>query len=129
MRINKISVVFFVISVIFVILSFISINIYNDVKEMIILRDNEIINGLQVIVGDIKDNVTVESAIKVKVFSQKIMNMDVSFYKNNTNLSDYSIRMSDLSSDILKNINNEDLLVKLILEYENMLNAVSNILK
>lgn len=127
MRTNKFTAVFVFLSVILFILSFMSIRVYNGIKEMIILRDTEIIDKLQIVVGDIKDDITVENVAKLKSYSQKIMNMDGSFYKdNNNNSSGYSIVLSNLSSDILKNIDDEELLIELLSEYENILDIISN---
>ena len=103
-----------------------SISIYNSIKETIIERDAVIINELQIVINDIKDDATIKSAAKLKVYSQKIMNIDVSFYKNSSNLSEYSVKLSNLSSDIMKNIGNNESLPILLSEYKNTLNAISS---
>lgn len=128
MRNNKISAVLFFLSIILIVLSFMSISIYNSIKDTIIDRDAAIINELQIALKDIKDDATIKNAAKLKVYSQKIMNIDASFYEDSGNLSKYSFKLSNLSSDIMKNIDNDKSLPVLLSEYENTLNDMSSTL-
>lgn len=128
MRNNKISAVLFFLSIILIVLSFMSISIYNSIKDTIIDRDAAIINELQIALKDIKDDATIKNAAKLKVYSQKIMNIDAAFYEDSGNLSKYSVKLSNLSSDIMKNIDNDKSLPVLLSEYENTLNDMSSIL-
>ncbi len=120
----KISVILISLSIVFISVSFINLNIYTGIKKAVVERDREITNELQAVLKDVRENATIENSEKLMVFSKKVMNLENSFYGGNENLPSDCLLLYGLSSDIIKNISNDEELSKLLIDYENTLDSV-----
>ena len=125
---NKISVILIFLSLFLVVISLVTLNISNSMKSSVVERDLNVIYELQIAIDGLKNNNTIENALKLEAYSFKIMNIDsLHGYDNIPMLT--GAKLNDLSQKITGAIDQEELIVELISEYEDTLNYLIEFIK
>lgn len=125
---NKISVILIFLSLFLVVISLVTLNISNSINSSVVERDLNVIYELQIAIDGLKNNSTIENALKLEAYSFKIMNIDsLHGYDNIPMLT--GAKLNDLSQKITGAIDQEELIVELISEYEDTLNYLIEFIK